>query len=378
MTIANTNATNKARITVDFPDSGSGNVKARLQSKIAISGEEIFQGSDVVTGQVYQCTLNAAGNVDATTHPSGWFLPVPDGVGTAAWVYRFTVTDSAGNERFLDRVGVSYSASPQSLAAILAAAASEVTADAVAGLISGKQNKDNDAVDGNLAIFADGETVDSGVDVSDLGGTPTAGSVSFDPAGDIEAVNVQDAIEELDTEKSGTGHNHTGTYDPAGTAATAVSAHSDDTTAVHGIADTSALLDADDIGDSVAAEGHTHVANEYIIIPCSDEATALTAGTAKATFRMLYAMTLTDVRASVNVAPTDSTLIVDINEGGSSILSTKLSIDATEKTSTTADVPAVISDSALADNAEIVIDITQVGSTVAGAGLKVALIGTRI
>jgi len=109
----------------------------------------------------------------------------------------------------------------------------------------------------------------------------------------------------------------------------------------------------------------------------SDEATALTAGTAKLTFRMPCAMTVTSVRASVGTAPTGSTLIVDINENGTSILSTKLSIDVTEKTSTTAAVPAVISDSALADDSEITIDIDQIGSTIAGAGLKVTIIGTR-
>jgi hypothetical protein len=112
-----------------------------------------------------------------------------------------------------------------------------------------------------------------------------------------------------------------------------------------------------------------------IIVACSDETTALTTGTAKVTFRMPYAFTLTAVRASVTTAPTGSVLTVDINEGGVSILSTKLTIDATEKTSTTAATPAVISDSALADDAEITIDIDTVGSTIAGAGLKVALIG---
>lgn len=112
-----------------------------------------------------------------------------------------------------------------------------------------------------------------------------------------------------------------------------------------------------------------------LVIACSDETTALTTGTAKVTFRMPRAMTLTGVRASVTTAPTGSTLVVDINEGGTSILSTKLSIDATEKTSTTAATAAVISDTALADDAEITIDIDQIGSTIAGAGLKVALIG---
>lgn len=112
-------------------------------------------------------------------------------------------------------------------------------------------------------------------------------------------------------------------------------------------------------------------------ITVSDETTALTTGTAKTTFRMPYAMTLTDVRASVTTAPTGAALTVDINEGGTTILSTKLTIDAGEKTSTTAATPAVISDSALADDAEITIDIDQIGSTVAGAGLKIWLIGTR-
>lgn len=110
-------------------------------------------------------------------------------------------------------------------------------------------------------------------------------------------------------------------------------------------------------------------------IAASDETTALTTGTAKVTFRMPFAMVLTDVRASVTTAPTDATLTVDINEGGTTILSTKLTIDSTEKTSTTAATPAVISDASLADDAEITIDIDQVGSTVAGAGLKVTFIG---
>jgi hypothetical protein len=117
---------------------------------------------------------------------------------------------------------------------------------------------------------------------------------------------------------------------------------------------------------------------ESIIIACSDESTALTAGTAKITFRMPYAFTLTDVRASVTTAPTGGTLLtVDINESGTTILSTKLTFDASEKTTTTAATPRVISDTSLADDAEMTVDIDAVGSTVAGTGLKVYLIGTR-
>lgn len=132
---------------------------------------------------------------------------------------------------------------------------------------------------------------------------------------------------------------------------------------------------------SAAVKDYTDTAlaaqSEAIVIPVSDETTALTTGTAKVTFRMPFAMTLTAVRASVTTAPTGSVLTVDLNESGTTVLSTKLTIDATEKTSTTAATAAVISDSALADDAEITIDIDGVGSTVAGAGLKVTLIGTR-
>lgn len=118
-------------------------------------------------------------------------------------------------------------------------------------------------------------------------------------------------------------------------------------------------------------------AHECFMVAVSDETTPLTTGTAKTTFRMPYAFTLTAVRASVTTAPTGAVLTVDINESGSTILSTKLTIDASEKTSTTAATAAVISDTALANDAEITIDIDQIGSTIAGAGLKVYLIGRK-
>ena len=116
-------------------------------------------------------------------------------------------------------------------------------------------------------------------------------------------------------------------------------------------------------------------------IAISDEDTDLTVADDKRTFRMPYAMTLTagrdGVRASVKTAPTDATIIIDIEEGGTTILSTLLTIDATEKTSYTAVAPVVISDTALADDAEITINIDQVGSSVIGTGAKVCFMGTR-
>ncbi len=116
---------------------------------------------------------------------------------------------------------------------------------------------------------------------------------------------------------------------------------------------------------------------ETFILAASDESTAITAGTSKVKFRMPYAFTVTAVRASVGTAPTGSTILIDINESGTTILSTKLMIDASEFTSTTAATAAVISDTSLADDAEITIDFDQVGSTIAGAGVKVYIIGHR-
>jgi hypothetical protein len=114
-----------------------------------------------------------------------------------------------------------------------------------------------------------------------------------------------------------------------------------------------------------------------LVVAASDETTALTTGTAKITFRMPRAVTLTSVRASLTTAQASGSIFtVDINEAGTSILSTKLTIDNTEKTSTTAATPPVISDTALADDAEMTIDIDQIGDGTA-KGLKVTLIGTR-
>lgn len=116
---------------------------------------------------------------------------------------------------------------------------------------------------------------------------------------------------------------------------------------------------------------------ESIMVACGDESTAVTGTGTKTTFRMPYAFAVTEVRCSLKTACSSGTFTVDINEGGTSILSTKLTIDATEKTSTTAATPAVISDAALADDAEITIDVDNVGDST-GVGLKVTIIGRRV
>jgi len=112
-----------------------------------------------------------------------------------------------------------------------------------------------------------------------------------------------------------------------------------------------------------------------VAIAASDEITIWTASlSAASTFRMPYGMNLTTIKASLTLSGSTDT-IIDINRSGSSILSTKLTIDSgswTSKGSTTAYVIEPTSNS-LAEDDEIVVDVDSVGS--GSTGLKIYLIG---
>ena len=107
-----------------------------------------------------------------------------------------------------------------------------------------------------------------------------------------------------------------------------------------------------------------------------DETTTITSGTAKLTRRAPFAFTITDVRASLSTAQTSgATFTVNVKKNGTTIFSTKITIDNTERTSTTAAAPPVLSTTALASDDELTVDVDTVGDGTA-KGLKVYLIGT--
>lgn len=141
-----------------------------------------------------------------------------------------------------------------------------------------------------------------------------------------------------------------------------------------GVARTGA--EAAETNAAASAVAAANSAKTVFMIAVSDEVTIIETGTAKITFRMPYALTLTDIRASLNVVSSSGIPTIDVNEAGSSILSTLLTIDASEKSSVTAVAAVVISDTALADDAEITIDITIAGT--GAKGLKVYLIGDPV
>lgn len=106
------------------------------------------------------------------------------------------------------------------------------------------------------------------------------------------------------------------------------------------------------------------------------------AGTDLYGFRSPYttAFTVTRVFASYNTAPTTDAPDIDINEAGTTILSTKITVDATENyggsdASDGSAVPAVISDSSIAARALITIDVDDDDNGNTGTGLYVAICG---
>ena len=116
-------------------------------------------------------------------------------------------------------------------------------------------------------------------------------------------------------------------------------------------------------------------------VACSDESTALTTGTAKCTFRMPFAMTLNSgedgFRASLTGAgSTSGSTTIDCNMNGSTLLTTKCTINYGDKTSVGATVPVVIGTTALLDNSEITVDIDGLTGGADETGLKIQLIGT--
>jgi hypothetical protein len=115
------------------------------------------------------------------------------------------------------------------------------------------------------------------------------------------------------------------------------------------------------------------MAKENIQVVCSDLTTSISVATSVAVFRMPYGMTVTDIRASLSTASTSGIVTIDVKKSGVSVLSTKVTIDATERTSKTAAAPAVISSATFADDVEVTIDINTAGT--GAKGLVVTLIG---
>lgn len=150
--------------------------------------------------------------------------------------------------------------------------------------------------------------------------------------------------------------------------------HASDTTLSRSAAGTLAVE-----GANVAMA--SDITPDIIWFASSDESTALTTGTAKLSLILPQAFSIdtsTDsgIGCSVVTAPTTSGITVDVNEEGTTIMTTnKISIDATEDNSQDAATAPGVTDTSLAKGALITVDVDAIGSGTAGAGLKCWLIG---
>ena len=121
---------------------------------------------------------------------------------------------------------------------------------------------------------------------------------------------------------------------------------------------------------------------DCVIASASDERTPLEVSPVDdphTTFRAPYALDVTDgyVRASLRTAPEGSPLIVDIHMNGTTMFTTPIYIDASDKTSLTAAIQSVLAITLIPDDAEFEVFVTQIGSTVAGAALNVSITGAK-
>jgi hypothetical protein len=109
-----------------------------------------------------------------------------------------------------------------------------------------------------------------------------------------------------------------------------------------------------------------------IIVALGDETTAIATGTAKVTVRAPRAMTLSKIKASLSTASTSGIPEFDVKKNGTSLFSTRVTIDANEKTSETAATAAALASTSIAADDELTFDIVTAGTGAKGA--KITLV----
>ena len=131
----------------------------------------------------------------------------------------------------------------------------------------------------------------------------------------------------------------------------------------------------------MTASGRAIVESVSVTLPLGDQTTAISTGTNKRRWRSPFAWTVTAIRGALASAQASGNIVtLDVNNAGNSMLSTKLTLDNNETTSTTAATACVIDTTYddIADDALIAIDIDQCDGSTTAAGADVTLIGYRI
>ena len=120
---------------------------------------------------------------------------------------------------------------------------------------------------------------------------------------------------------------------------------------------------------------------DTIIAQCSDEYSPLQVDLVNpaTTFRAPFPQIISYIRCSLTTAATGADIIVDVHMNGVSLFNggSLLHIDAGAKTSVGSATPYVLATTAVPDDAEFQIFITQVGATTPGTGLKISVTGDK-
>ena len=133
-------------------------------------------------------------------------------------------------------------------------------------------------------------------------------------------------------------------------------------------------------GDPLYAIKDTLGGVEVLTIPITAYGAVASIGT-KIRFPMMFPFYILSLEAYVSVAPTGAGLTINVLKDTTSILTNKLTIDATEKDSTTASTAYTFVDDPARTFAKrniVQVDIDTVGSTLPGEGVVLVILGYRL
>lgn len=335
--------------------------------KGAYVAETTYQVNDVVSynGSTYICVLESTGNLPTNT--TYWSLMAQKGTdgtgsgdisgsGTANELAYFTAEKTIDNlpvATYPSLTEVSY------VKGVTSAIQTQLNGKQASGSYEVTTNKETSALDTSTTKYPCNNVVKTAVDakignvVEDT--TPQLGGqldVNGNALGDgtnelLKFSETASAVNEITIKNNSTGN------------APEIQATGDDT-------NIDLVLKPKGTG---IVKGETHTATFVLKGADTDLATDTSIG---GDFRIPgnRAITIKKVGAYVDTAGTTGVTTIDINEGGTSILSTKITIDSGEKSSQTAATAPVISDASIAADAILTFDIDSI-STTAPKGLKV-------
>lgn len=118
-----------------------------------------------------------------------------------------------------------------------------------------------------------------------------------------------------------------------------------------------------------ALDARLEVTNRVLVVAFSDKVTAILAGTDKENFPAPYTTTILEIWVALSTPQASGSIFtVDVNINGTTMLSTKITVDNGENTSLTAATACVISNAAWTKGDKISIDVDQIGDGTAISG----------